>query len=212
MSEQTIVVQEGDTMVSIAFAHGYRSWEGIYNHPRNATLRELCPDPTLLRPGTAVFLPAKGTVSYQCATTRRHVFRVKSLKARLRFSVGDETRAFVNARYELRVDGTLFEGTTDGEGVIEELVRPDAARAAVKVWPDGDDGEVWEWSLHIGHLDPIDTDTGVRERLANLGYGAVESEEALTEALEHFQYDAGLEVTGVLDAPTLDRLRDRSGT
>lgn len=211
-SGQRIVVGPGDTMVSIAHRHGYRSWEGIYGHPQNAPLRERCPDPAILLPGVTVFLPEKGTKTYNCQTTRRHVFRVKNLKARLRFSVGDEARVFARARYELTAGGERFHGSTDGDGVIDVIVRPDAGEAQLTVWPDGDEGDPWQWTLQLGHLDPLDSDTGLRHRLHNLGYPVGDGEGGLAAALSRFQHDHEIDVTGVLDAPTLDRLRDRSGT
>ena len=212
MSGQTMVIQPGDTMISIAHSHGYRNWQAIYGHPRNATLRARYPDPSLLLPGETVFLPEKGTDPRLCQTTRRHVFRVKRLRARMRFSVGDEDRVFARARYELWVDGERFEGTTDGDGVIDVRVSPGASTARVSVWADGDDSDPWEWTLRVGHLDPIDSDSGLRGRLANLGYPADDGDDGLREALSRFQFDAKIEVTGVLDDPTLAKLRERSGT
>jgi hypothetical protein len=209
---RSVVVSPGDTMVSIAHANGYRSWEGIYGHPANASLRERCPDPAILLPGATVFLPEKGTVTYACRTTRRHVFRVKRLMARLRFSVGDEERVFANAPYELRVDAQRFEGATDGDGIIDVLVRPDSKHGRLIVWPDGTEGDAWNWTINVGLLDPIDADSGLRHRLRNLGYLHEDSAEGVADALSRFQHDHKLDVTGVLDAPTLASLRDRSGT
>lgn len=198
-------------MVSIAHAYGYRSWKGIYNHAENSALRASCPNPAVLRPGEKVFLPEKGTVEYQCATGRRHIFRVKKLEARLKFTVGDEERVFANAPYEIRIDQETRTGTTDGDGLIDLKVQPDAKEAHIKVWPSGST-EPWEWTLRIGHLDPLDTDSGVAGRLKNLGYPADSSPEGLREALSRFQADLGLTVTGVADGPTLSRLEELSGT
>lgn len=211
MSGRTILTQPGDTMVSIAHANGYRSWKGIYGHPENASLRESCPDPAVLRPGEKVFLPDKGTAEWVCATGRRHVFRTKTLEARLRFSVGDEERVFANAPYEITIDGDKRTGTTDGDGVIDLKVPPDADQAHVLVWPEGA-AEPWEWTARIGHLDPMDSDTGMRGRLANLGYPVGGGASGLRETLERFQLDMGLDVTGVADGPTIARLQELSGT
>ncbi len=208
---EMVVVRQGDTMVSIAHANGYRSWEVIYNHARNAELRRRCPDPTLLVPGLSLYLPEKGTATWTRPTGKRHVFKAKRLTARLCFTVGDEDRVFADARYELQVDGELRAGTTNGEGQINVEVSPAARTAHVTVWPDGDEGPPWEWTLRIGHLDPYDTDSGLRARLANLGYPPGEDEDGLRDALERFQFDHDLEVTGALDDRTRDLLQERSG-
>jgi len=59
--------------------------------------------------------------------------------------------------------------------------------------------------LHFGHLAPIGTDEGVQDRLNNLGYTCEgepgEGSETET-ALEYFQAEYGLEVTGEADEAT----------
>lgn len=52
----------------------------------------------------------------------------------------------------------------------------------------------------IGHLDPVETISGVQARLANLGHfaGAIDGEAsgALAAAVAAFEREAGLDVTG----------------
>jgi hypothetical protein len=52
-------VSRSDTLFTIARQHGFRSWRGIYEHPNNALLRQRRPDPMVLAPGDAVFVPDK---------------------------------------------------------------------------------------------------------------------------------------------------------
>ena len=191
-------------MASIAHANGYRSWKGIYDHPRNAGLRKRCPNPAVLLPGEKVFLPPKGTDPTVVAVDQRHVFRVQSLKAWLRFTVGDHTRVFAAARYVVKVDGVDHTGTTDDAGLIALRVPPDARAARVRVWPA--DGEPIEWHVRIGHLDPADSPSGKRSRLANLGYAVGAGDEQLARAVAAFQHDHDLEATGELDPRTTERL------
>jgi peptidoglycan hydrolase-like protein with peptidoglycan-binding domain len=69
-------------------------------------------------------------------------------------------------------------------------------------------------------MDPITEPSGVRARLANLGYrgvsddnvGAEWNEPGLVYALSAFQRDQHLEVTGTLDDATRDALQERYGT
>lgn len=196
-------------MVSIAHAHGYRNWECIYHHPLNAGLRARCPNPAVLLPGEKLFLPPKGQRSHSVAVDRRHTFRVKSLRAWLRFTVGDEEGVFAGARYVVTVDGVDTEGVTGADGLIELPVPPDAREARVRVWAR--DEEPVEWHVRLGHLDPETTTTGLRSRLANLGYDVGATAEQLASAVAAFQHDHDLEVTGELDATTKTRLVELHG-
>ena len=191
-------------MVSIAHANGYRSWEGIYHHPRNAALRSRCPNPAVLLPGEALFLPEKGAHVDGLATDRRHTFRVRSLEAWMRFTVGDQEQVFVGAPYVVTVDGVETEGITGADGMIALRVAPSARSAHVRVRPAG--GEPVAWNVRIGHLDPPGTPSGRRSRLANLGYDAGEGDEQLAHAVAAFQHDHDLDATGTLDAGTMARL------
>jgi len=73
-----------------------------------------------------------------------------------------------------------------------------------------------EYSIKIGHLDPIDEDSGWQARLINLGYHADPSgdtdQEQLRYAIEEFQCDHQLSVTGALDAETRAKLNELHGT
>ncbi len=199
-------------MVSIAHDEGFRSWEAIYHHGKNAPLRSACPDPAVLKPGSPVYIPEKGTKEHDCQTTRRHVFRVKTLKARMHFTVGNEDGPFVASRYELTLDGVTRSGVTTDKGAVDVRVPPDVQHATVKVWPEGTpDDQPWEWTLEVGRLDPLDTDDGLRARLTNLGYPPAPGDDGLREAIEGFQFDEKIDVTGVLDGATLGRLRTHHG-
>ena len=80
------------------------------------------------------------------------------------------------------------------------------------MWPPGAAEDApWEWDLQVGYLDPLSTDTGLRSRLANLGYPPDAGDEGLREAIARFQFDQRVEVTGVLDGTTLGRLRSHHG-
>ena len=55
----------------------------------------------------------------------------------------------------------------DGDGVIEQPIPPGVTQAKLTLG-EGDEEEVF--TLQIGHVDPIDTDSGIQARLNNLGY------------------------------------------
>ena len=69
-----------------------------------------------------------------------------------------------------------------------------------------------EATLHIGHLDPIDSDTGVRARLQNLGYRIEDdTDDAVRLGVEEFQVEHGLWVDGVVGPNTRGKLEEEHG-
>jgi N-acetylmuramoyl-L-alanine amidase len=79
----------------------------------------------------------------------------------------------------------------------------------------GDHGIPQTLELAFGGLDPITELSGIRARLQHLGYlrGPVDgaSDAGTERALRAFQEAQGLEVTGVVDDATRDRLREAHG-
>ncbi|MBX3469254.1 MAG: peptidoglycan-binding protein [Planctomycetes bacterium] len=214
----THTVQQGDTMVRIARRYGFRSWETIYAHPQNGALRQRCPDPDLLLPGVDVFIPDKTPGRFVRPVNERHTFRVRALTAKLRLVVRDEQGApLTGKRFELRVGDRRHDGTTGDDGLVEVAIDPDPTEGELVVRA-GDAGEKeLRWRLKLGHLDPLDTVSGVQARLANLGFKTPVTGEVGQEtrrALRSFQLLHGLEATGGLDEATrakVGELHDRAG-
>jgi hypothetical protein len=197
-------VQDGDTLVTIAHAHGFRDWAPIWNHADNATLRAERRNPMVLAPGDTVMIPDKQTLSATCETNKKHRFVVKALTAHFKFNVRDsEGQPVAAAPYTLVVGEKTFEGSTGDGGVIEHEVPHDARTARLTVEIDG--AEV-AWTLDVGGLQPIGTVDGVKARLNNLGYavGAIDDQldDKAQAAIKHFQLDHGLPTTGDLDDAT----------
>jgi peptidoglycan hydrolase-like protein with peptidoglycan-binding domain len=69
--------------------------------------------------------------------------------------------------------------------------------------------------VRIGHLDPHDEDSGWQARLVNLGYipGTLDdiTDDHFRWAVEEFQCDHHLKVTGKLDDATRAKLKDSHG-
>ena len=101
---------------------------------------------------------------------------------------------------------------TDGDGYVEQEIPAKAERATLKI------GEL-ELDLRIGHLDPVDTTTGLVARLNNLGYynGDLPEEDAdldqeqLAFAIELFQWDNDFTVDGQKTDDLLGKIRDTFG-
>jgi len=198
------LVQRGDSIASIAFAHGFFP-DTVWNHGDNSSLRELRKDPDVLLEGDRVTIPIKQERTEDKPATQRHRFRRKGVPRwlRVRFWDSDE-KPLANRPVRIDVDGRPGSGSTDDEGWFKHPISPDA-RAATVVLNDS-----YTYELRLGHLSPIDTVFGVQERLQDLGFyaGPIDGNgsEKLTEALMNFQSSQGLEVSGQADDATKDKL------
>lgn len=203
-------VRKGECLSSIAFEHGYFPGT-IWEAPENDALRELRGDPNVLREGDRLYLPDKEPKVTVCATGKKHRFTRRGVPARFRLQILNADKPRPNLAYKLTIDQTLvLTGSTNGEGLIDVPIPPDARRGVLYIEEDDAEHEV-----HFGGLDPMvdtagstDPGHGVRQRLANLGYlRSVDApEDDLPAAVAMFQYKNGLDPTGVLDDPTADKL------
>jgi hypothetical protein len=208
MPEHT--VRQGDCIFSIAESHGF-NWETIWNHARNAELKQNRTDPNVLNPGDVVFIPEKEEKAASCVTAQRHRFRRKRRASvlRLRLMADDEPRA--NEPYTLEIEGNLISGTTDHDGVLEQPISPTARRGRILVGEAQD-----EYLLNLGHVDPITEISGVQGRLNNLGFDCGRVDGFLgprTEtAISNFQIKHDLEASGTPDEPTRNRIVREHGS
>jgi hypothetical protein len=196
-------VSQGENLESIAFRYGHFS-PYLWEHADNAALRGERGDPNVLLPGDSVAVPALRERSEPAATGRVHRFRRRGVPSLLRFRalVGD--RPLAGQPYVVEADGAEHRGTTDADGTLECHVRPDLPDAVVHV---GRPPFVHTYRLSLRTLDPVAEASGVRGRLANLGYlepGAGDA--AVVESLRVFQRGQGLAATGEADEATRERL------
>ena len=197
-------VKQGDCISSIAYKYGFFP-DTIWNDSANAELKDKRKDPNVLYPGDVVVVPDKQLKEESGATEQKHRFRKKGVPAMLkvRLTVNDEPRA--NVPYKLMIDGNWTEGTTDGDGFVEESLPPGAKKGMLVVG-DADSQNVFEFNL--GTVDPLDTEEGVKSRLRDLGYNV---DDDFPGELRAFQTKEGLEPTGEVDEVTRSKLKDRFG-
>lgn len=197
-------VKQGDCLSSIAAQYGM-SWDKIWNHPKNAKLKQQRQDPNVLYTGDVVFVPDKEDKEESGATEQKHRFKAKGAmaKIKIRLTIDDEPRA--NTPYKLEIDGQTKEGATDGDGYLEEKI-PAKAKSGRLIVGEGNTEDIYEFQL--GTIDPIDTDEGIKCRLFNLGYAIKED---LSIAIREFQQKEGLNITGIADEITRNRLKEKFG-
>lgn len=235
-------VCDGECINSIADQTGHY-WETIWNDGGNADLKSKRKNPDVLLPGDLLVIPPLDETPESGATEARHRFRRKGgVQLILRVlkeghddrihaldpeknkpweyndapkedekSPEDEPEA--NQRYKLDIDGTLFEGTTDGDGVLKHSIPASARFGRLTLRQGATDERVIE--LEIGHMDPITEPIGAAKRLNNLGFYCGVSEEmteSIRAALRRFQQAKGLDPSGQLDGATQNELKDAFGS
>lgn len=184
------VAQENECLNDIAARYGLLP-EAIWNDSANTALRELRKDPNVLLAGDTLTIPDLRPVQHEAQTGKRYRFRRKGVPVQvtLRLLNGDAPRRDVP--YLLEVDGEAISGTTDAQGRVEFWVKPGTVEASLEL----EGGEPYE--LRLSRLDPVTEESGVRQRLINLGYLDAEGDEdELDVALIAFKREhCGLEMT-----------------
>lgn len=117
--------------------------------------------------------------------------------------------------YILSAGGARFEGSTDGDGNLEQDVPKDAMTAQITLFVGKrPEGEKLVYRIALEEM-PEDSTKSALVRLKNLGYYAGEPKDVLDDAardaIRRFQLANGLEVTGELDETTLAKLTDVHG-
>jgi N-acetylmuramoyl-L-alanine amidase len=203
------IVQQGDHLANITERYGFRDSSIIWDHAENSGIRQSRPNPNVLFPGDEVFIPDKEEKTVQRPTGQHHLFRVASPRLKLRLRLLDLMgKPLSNTPCELEVDGENSQLQTDDDGMVERDIRASATEGVLRA----DD---MEFRLHIGHLDPVEEETGLHARLNNLGYYVDDigrpDEELLQFALELFQWDNKLGVDGEAGPDSRQELKDTHG-
>lgn len=198
-------VEQGDHLSFIARKFGFADYRTIWDHPENAALKQKRKDPHILYPGDKLYIPDKTTKTERAATTTYHRFRVNAQPLMLRIAVKDfDDRPIANTRCELELAGTTYSLTSDASGMIQTRIPKDAREGTLRI-PDLE----MVLPLKVGFLDPHDEDSGWHARLVNLGYlpaGDI-PQLRLRYAVEEFQCDYHLTITGELDAATKAKIK-----
>jgi N-acetylmuramoyl-L-alanine amidase len=193
-------------MSSIANANGF-FWQTLWKLPENAALKAKRKNPYVLMAGDIVHIPDLTIKQVSGATEVTHKFILKGVPEKLRLRLLDSAhKPRANLDYIIVIDGDARRGKTDGDGRIKESIPPGAREGYLKLGKDG--SEVV--NLKLGHLDPITEVTGVKARLANLGFykGHIDADldDAAQQAIRDFQTKQGLPVTGASDGATQQKL------
>jgi len=198
------MVKQGDCLLSIADRYGFFP-ETLWNHAKNRELKQQRKDPNTLAPGDLVHIPDVETKQESKAQEKRHRFRRKGVPGKLKIRLLDDGEPRKHADYRLVIDGKVIEGKTDGDGYLEQELPAGAQRGELII--DREDGGTDHYEFQFGTVDPIDTPSGQKQRLHDLGFDPSE----LKEAVRGFQRAQDLEPSGDMDEKTKSKLREVFG-
>ena len=222
------VVKQGETISSIAAQHGFANFHTVLDRPENAALRAKRSNAHILFPGDEVFIPDREDRTESVPTGQRAIFEANIpllfMRLRIRDLRGDklpQDRQVLFGDKDFARQERLF---PDGDGVVEKEISPTLQIAQVTFAGDG--GEILTMHLEVGSLDPINTLSGQRARLNNLGYFAGYKEDDRKQfrwGAEEFKKDKGVSplavkesdidpVEGVKDAAFRSKLEKEHGS
>ena len=215
---QDYIVADGECLSSIAFENGF-FWQTLWNHPANAALKTLRKNPNVLMTGDVVHIPDLTVKQEPGATETRHKFMLKGVPEFLRLKLLDSKhQPRANLDYVIVIDGNSRRGQTDGTGELKESIPPNAKSGKLilgQPMPGKPNVPRQVINLQLGNLDPVTEVTGLKARLANLGFykGPLDGnlDAATQAAISRFQTKQQLPVTGQPDAATQAQLQQSHG-
>lgn len=213
-------VEQGDYMSKIAQKFGFSDYKEIWDHADNAELKKKRKNPNVLHPGDTVIIPDREEKKVSASTGKRHKFQVKRSELKLRLVLEDiYEKPIANANCELNLDGETFQLTTDGKGKIEKEIPATAEGGFLIIKTQETALNETVLPIKIGHLDPVEEESGQKGRLNNLGYFAgpfegndeAANQQLFLSAIEEFQCDHGLTVDGNCGPRTQAKLKEVHG-
>jgi len=199
-------VGTGETTSSLAKKKGF-FWKTIWEHGENAELRAKRDDPNVLFEKDDIFIPERVPKKVSKGTEAEHVFRRKGEPSKIKMQMLQLGKPRADEDYIFDCDGKLTNGKTDADGRLEHFIPGDAKNGKL-IFKGGKEVH----HLKLGNLDPLDLISGVQQRLNNLGYNCGgemgKMGEKTKEALEKFQADNELKVSGEPDEATKAKLQE----
>jgi len=114
-------VQQGQTLLNLAFENRIYRWETIWEHGENASLRAARANPQVLAPGDRIYIPSLAELQKQevVATGAAHVFKLQVVPSFLTLYVLDEQgQPHAGRRYKMTAGGRTFEGSIPADGCV----------------------------------------------------------------------------------------------
>lgn len=205
------IVKQGEHLASIAAKYGFQNYQTIWNDGSNSGLRANRSNPHVLMPGDVVQIPDKQDKNEKRAAGKTYFFKLSRKQIKFRLVIRDfDNQPIPNVPCQLTLSGATYSLTSNGDGLVEQTISSDAVDGVLKIPSMG-----IERAVHVGHLDPSQEDSGWAARLRNLGYWHEEqvsdNNRLQANAVEEFQCDHGMRVTGLLDDATKAKIQEIHG-
>ena len=201
-------IQQGECVSSIAFAHGFLP-EKVWMDSQNAGLRELRKDMHVLLPGDVLWIPDLTEREVTAASDKKHRFRRKGVPEKLKLQFYDESdEPVADCPCTVDIDGEQESLRTDGQGKLELKISPSARLAKVTFDTDKPEWKELLFEFQLGGLDPITEESGVRQRLENVG--CLGEGMSLEDGVRAFQKMEGMEETGTVDDALRSKLQEKA--
>jgi hypothetical protein len=154
-------VDDDEDLPIIAAQYGIKDWKLIYDHDKNAELRELRPNPHVLYKGDPVWIPEIEPEEFEAATDETHRFVLYPPKTVLQLYLKDnDGNPYSNIKYEIWINGQRHgegEQKTKKDGLIFEMI-PVVKEVELRVWFPVPKEEEIEDDEEIEEGDPDEAD------------------------------------------------------
>jgi hypothetical protein len=203
-----IVIRQGDTLTLLAYKLGFDA-STVWNDDANAALRKMRSDPDILLATDILYVPDEGepaSFSLKVGTTNTFVSDPPTVTIKVHFA----DPRFASQSYKIEELDYLMGLTTDEAGVAAFDAPVTLSSATIDFAALG-----VTCSCRIGYLDPIETLSGVVQRLQALGYLPpddafdLDDHDAICDALQALKDCDGAYCPAAFETPMADLSPDR---
>lgn len=206
MKTTPYVVQPGDYLLKLSLRYGFDA-DRVWNLPANKRLRDQKREPHMLADGDVLFIPDEPRKWLPVKTGADNTYTATMPKVAVNVKLLEGDKASKGIAYTVEYPGTKLNGVAKDDGVVSFEV-PISVAVVILTVPGHP-----PIPMHLAHLDPINTESGLMHRLAHLkhadarrGGNRSEMGEALRAALLSFQGASKLPLTGTADEATVKAL------
>jgi len=203
-------VSKNESIYTLAEEFGLL-WTDIWNDPLNRDLKFVRKDPHALMSGDVVAIKCLKVKKTPCATKERHSFTKFGVPKYIAMKLVKFGEPLAGEPYVININGKKTEGILDDEGGFIEIVPLNATMATLTV---GEGVFADHYELSLAGLNPIESVSGIKQRLQNLGLlaGNCTEPETFRAAILRFQNLFCMETTGVADAQFIQKLKEKHGS
>ena len=213
---KTHKINKGECLSSLAEKYRFHDPDILYSHGDNASLKAKRDNLNLLCENDKVKIPDKEKKEEAGSDAKRHKFKAKGIRTHIRLLVEDfDGNGLAGKKYKLEVGNEVFEGTTTGDGLVEQVVLAKETKGKLQIWLNDKKTASIFWPLEIGDLEPHKEQRGIQARLNNLGFSCGEVDGIIgpntKAAVKAFKKKNGRSANDVLSPQTINKIKNVYG-